>query len=41
MMVHEGVHLERVNATECDTLEKATACAQRLLEILEKLRFNR
>ena len=41
MMVHEGVHVERVNAADCGTIEKAKATAQRLLGILEKLRSNR
>ena len=41
MMAHEGVHVERVNAADCGTIEKAKATAQRLLGILEKLRSNR
>lgn len=41
MMSHEGVHLERVNAADCDTMDKAKATANRLLEILAKLRSNR
>ncbi len=33
---HEGAKVERVRATECDTQEKARACAERLLQILDK-----
>ena len=41
MMVDEGVHVERVNASECDSEEKARDCAQRLLDVLKKLKTNR
>ncbi len=41
MMAHEGVHIERVNANDCATEEKARACAQRLLGVLQKLKTNR
>jgi len=41
MLVHEGAHVERVNASECDTPEKASACARRLMAILEKLKATR
>ena len=29
MLAHQGVHIERVNATECDSPEKARSCAKR------------
>jgi hypothetical protein len=41
MMAHEGVEIERVNAGDCATEEKARACAQRLLGVLQKLKANR
>jgi hypothetical protein len=41
MMAHEGVHVERVNAGDCGTEEKARVCAQRLLGVLQKLKTNR
>ena len=34
MLAHEGVHVERVNASDCDSPERADACAARLLEII-------
>jgi hypothetical protein len=39
MLAHEGVHIERVNATECDSPEKARSCAKRLIEIMAKVRL--
>lgn len=36
MLQHEGVHVERVRATECSTSERAKATVQRLLESLQK-----
>ena len=33
---HEGAKIERVKAAECDTLEKASVCAAKLVKILEK-----
>jgi hypothetical protein len=41
MLVHEGAHVERVNANECASLEMATDCAKRLLGILQKLKATR
>jgi hypothetical protein len=41
MFVHEGAHVERVDAAECDTLEKAHECASRLLAVLKKLKSIR
>jgi hypothetical protein len=38
MLVHEGVHLERVTASECDTLDKAKEYANKLMQIIKKLR---
>ena len=41
LLVHEGAHVERVNAKDCETPEKAKECAARLLEVLKKLKANR
>lgn len=41
MLAHEGAHIERVNANECATDDKAKTCAGRLLAILHKLKTNR
>ncbi len=38
MLAHEGVHIERIRAKECNTLEAAMLCAQRLLMVLEKVK---
>jgi hypothetical protein len=36
MLAHEGVHVERVSASECDTADRARVCADRLLAIMDK-----
>jgi hypothetical protein len=41
ILTHEGVHVERVNASECDTTERASECANRILNIIEKLKTNK
>ena len=41
MLVHEGAHVERVNANECASQEKATECAKRMLGVLQKLKLAR
>ncbi len=41
MLYHEGAHIERVNASECDTDEKALACANRLLTALSQVKDAR
>lgn len=41
MLAHEGAHIERVNASDCDNESKPRTCAERLLGILEKLRKSR
>lgn len=38
MLVHEGVHVERVRASECETLEKAKKCAINLMQVLKKIK---
>jgi hypothetical protein len=39
MLAYEGVHIERVNASECASLEIAAGCARRLLQVAEKLKL--
>jgi very-short-patch-repair endonuclease len=41
MLVHEGVHVERVNAKECETPESAKRCAEKILGIITKLKTNK
>jgi hypothetical protein len=41
MLLHEGAHVERVNAKECETPERAKACAAKILAVIEKLKINR
>ncbi|MFN0107583.1 MAG: hypothetical protein ACKVZH_01920 [Blastocatellia bacterium] len=41
MLAHEGVHVERVKASECSTQELANACAKRILQIIEKIKAAR
>ena len=41
MLAHEGVHVERVSAHECDSLELARECAKRLLDALDRLRRSK
>jgi hypothetical protein len=41
MLAHEGVHIERVKASECATQELASECARRILQIIEKLKASR
>ncbi len=41
MLTHEGVHIERVKASDCDTADRAQACAGRLMGILRKVKDNR
>jgi hypothetical protein len=41
MLVHEGAHLERVNASECASPEAAAKCTQKLLQVFTKLKSLR
>jgi len=41
MLVHEGAHVERVKASDCNTPEKAKECAERVLASLAKVRASR
>jgi hypothetical protein len=41
MLVYEGAHVERIRASDCDTPEKATLSAKRLLQIVSRLKASR
>lgn len=41
MLVHEGAHVERVKASECNISALANACAAKLIRIVEKLKALR
>ena len=41
MLVHEGAHVERVLASECDSAERAADCARRVMASLERVRASR
>lgn len=41
MLVHEGAHLERIKASQCDTPEKAAQKAKALVQLFDKLRASR
>ncbi|RAT96987.1 hypothetical protein [Brevibacillus sp. Leaf182] len=38
MLLHEGVHFERIKASECDTEENALSAAKRIVSIIEKIK---
>ncbi|KAB8316526.1 hypothetical protein SD81_025390 [Tolypothrix campylonemoides VB511288] len=41
MLAHEGVHIERIRASDCKTQEQANACAKKIIEILDKIKSLR
>lgn len=41
MLLHEGVHFERIKASECDSSEKAKSASERLLQVLKKLQATK
>jgi hypothetical protein len=41
MLQHEGAHVERIRAKECETPDAAVQCAKKLLQVLMKLRSAR
>lgn len=41
MLAHEGAHVERIKASQCDTPEKAQQSAKSLVELFNKLRASR
>jgi hypothetical protein len=41
MLAHEGVHIERIRASECQTQEQANACAKRIVQVIDKIKSSR
>lgn len=41
MLQHEGVHVERIQASDCDSPENAKFAAQKIMAVIEKLRAVR
>ena len=41
MLEHEGAHVLRVNAKECESQDRAKECATKGLRIIEKLKTNK
>lgn len=41
ILLHEGVHFERLKASECETLELAKNSAKKILEIMSKYKESR
>lgn len=41
MLAHEGAHIERVKASDCDNPEAAKVCVARLLAVIEKIKSRR
>jgi len=41
VLLHEGAHIERVNAKECETPEKAKICASKIVQLIQKLKNNK
>jgi very-short-patch-repair endonuclease len=41
MLAHEGAIVERISASECETLEKAKECASKILSVIAKHRANK
>jgi hypothetical protein len=40
MLAHEGVHIERVKASECETQKLAQTGAQKILQVIQKLKAS-
>ena len=41
MLLHEGVHFERIRASECDSPEKANKRAEKILLVFDKIHSAR
>jgi hypothetical protein len=41
MLRHEGVHIERIRASECQTQEQANACAKKIVQVIDKIKSSR
>jgi hypothetical protein len=41
MLAHEGVHIERIRASDCQTQDQAFVCAKKILQVLDKIKSSR
>jgi hypothetical protein len=41
MLAYEGIHIERIRASECQTQEQANACAKRIVQLIDKIKSSR
>lgn len=41
LLIHEGVKIERIKSSDCDTQDKADNSAERILKILDKVKGNK
>jgi len=41
MLRYEGVEIERIRASECQTPDQAVACAKRMLQVIDKIKSSR
>jgi len=41
MLAHEGILIERIRASECQTQEQANACAKRIVQVIDKIKSSR
>ncbi|HEY9300845.1 MAG TPA: hypothetical protein VIQ31_31665, partial [Phormidium sp.] len=41
LLYHEGIHIERIRASECQTQEQALACAKRMLQVIDKIKSSK
>ena len=41
MLLHEGVHVERLKSSECDAPEKAKNAAERIIAVIAKLKATK
>ena len=41
MLTYEGVRMERIKASDCQTQEQANACAKRMLQVIDKIKSSK
>jgi hypothetical protein len=41
MLAHEGVQIERIRASDCQTQEQAISCAKKILQVINKIKSSR
>jgi hypothetical protein len=41
MLRYEGVEIERIRASECQTPDQAVACAKKMLQVIDKIKSSR